>query len=116
MSDIRAENLAAYLDLKRGNAKKVADALGVTPPTVAQWKNGERSVPEEHLPVICQILGITRDDLVKPMNPFFREWRESKAGQMLDEVLPNISDDGLKKVLALALQLEQSELKQKSGP
>lgn len=40
-----------------GSASKLADALGVTPSAVAQWKSGERPIPVERAQ---QIQALTR--------------------------------------------------------
>jgi DNA-binding transcriptional regulator YdaS (Cro superfamily) len=53
------DTLRAYLKSEWGNLSKLADALGVTPGAIAQWKR----VPAERVPQVSRITGIPREKL-----------------------------------------------------
>jgi len=114
MKAVRSENLAAFMGPIRGATKKIAEELGIKPPTVSEWKSGKRHVPVEYIPKICKILGVTEKDLCEPFSPFAQEWVKSPTGQKMLEVFPKLSDEGLDRVLSLALQLQLSDTKQKN--
>ena len=47
------------IDLPRGSRVRIAEALGITPGAISQWKN----VPAEHVLTVEKITGISRHDL-----------------------------------------------------
>ena len=111
MKKVRDVNLTAFLDANRGSHKKIAEALKIKSPTISAWKSGRRPVPPEYLPVLCSILGVTEDDLCQPINPLAQNWTDQEEVKLILKLLPQLSDDGLKKVLMTALQQQQSETK-----
>ena len=46
------------------NQTKLADALGITPSAVSDWKNGRRAVPWEKLTQVVEEMGVTWDWLL----------------------------------------------------
>lgn len=108
MGIVRSVNLAVFLKSKRGSQQAIAKALKVKPPTVSEWKSGKRPVPVEHVPVICQILGISEKDLTQPFSPFAQEWAGKPEGQMILKLMPDLDDSGLRAVLEAALQHSRS--------
>jgi transcriptional regulator with XRE-family HTH domain len=111
MNDIRFENLAVYMDAKRGSSKRIAKALDIKPPTVSEWKTGKRSIPEEHVSTVCEILGITRKDLTEPFGPFLNDLAGCDMGRVLLRVYLGLPQDAQERVLEKALQEKQSALK-----
>lgn len=109
MNNVRSENLAVFLKSKRGSQQAIAKALGIKPPTVSEWKTGRRPVPTEYVPVICQILGISENDLTQPFSPFAQVWASTPEGQTLLKLIPLLTEHGLREVLKTALQLTQSD-------
>lgn len=51
-----------------GGQKKLADFLGVKPPTVNQWVNGVRRVPAERCPDIEAATGVRCEELRPDVN------------------------------------------------
>lgn len=111
MGNVISDNLAVFLESRRGSQKAIADVLKVKPPTVSEWKTGKRPVPKEHISAICQILGISENDLTQPFSPFTQAWSRTPEGQTLLKLLPSLTEHGLREVLTTALQQTQFDSK-----
>lgn len=57
--------LKQYLDEERGRLKRLAAALGVTPPAICQW----HQVPAERVLHVERVTGVSRHDLRPDIYP-----------------------------------------------
>lgn len=55
--------------------QEMADAMGVSKPTIIAWETGQRQVKPAYLPMISQVTGIPIDCISLPCN-----FTKSKAG------------------------------------
>lgn len=59
-----AKRLSGILYEKRITQKEFADKVGVSAPTVSAWCNGTKTPRMDKVDTICEVLGITREDLL----------------------------------------------------
>lgn len=57
MANNSAMNLNAWLNEERGRATRLAEALGVSEPTVSDWSTGKKPVPKARAPGVERFTG-----------------------------------------------------------
>jgi len=60
-------NLAYYLEARRVKKLELAEATGVSAPTVSHWVYGEKMPKSGELEKICRLLEVEKSDLVHPI-------------------------------------------------
>lgn len=67
-----AMNLSDYLSQQRGRQAALAKAIGVKPPDIIRWRNGDRPIPTKYGAAIERATGgqVTRQEL------FPAEWEQ----------------------------------------
>lgn len=63
IKDVIAKNLLFYIKKNKITQKKLAEKLGVKHNAISSWKNGVNSIDIDTLFRVCQIFGITVNDM-----------------------------------------------------
>ena len=59
-----SERIFELMKAKKITQAELAEALGITQPSVGNWKTRGTTPPMEYLPTICEVLGVSWEYLV----------------------------------------------------
>jgi len=59
-----SERIFELMKAKRITQAELAEALGITQPSVGNWKTRGTTPPMEYLPTICKVLGVSWEYLI----------------------------------------------------
>lgn len=60
-----AKNLKHYRELKKLTQRELAEKIGVKHNTISSWENGTNSIDVSVLMQICDLLGVTLDEIYR---------------------------------------------------
>ena len=66
-----AMTLREAREAKKLSQRDVATIVGRTPQAVSQWESGQSMMPADIFLKLCQIYGVSADDIIWPKNGHF---------------------------------------------
>lgn len=108
-----AHRLSNILYEKHMTQKELAERIGVSAPTVSAWCNGSKSPRLDKIDMICDVLGLTRDDILGtgPKQEPDTDWKElpGKRERVVNERTVNDSTVITMEDISLAQRIARAD-------
>lgn len=89
-----SERIFSIMKTKRITQAELAEALGITQPSVGNWKTRGTTPPMEYLPKICEVLGVSWEYLITgEENKNYISPEEIKLLEQYRKILPSGQKD-----------------------
>lgn len=97
------ERLGRTIKEKGYNESKLAKATGISPSTIANYRNGVTKPDKTKLRTICEKLGVTVEWILTGDDSLNMTSQEAPTYQKSDQII--LSDSGIEAIYSLALEL-----------
>lgn len=108
-----SERIFEIMKAKKITQAKLAEALGITQPSVGNWKTRGTTPPMEYLPKICEILDVSWEHLVTGKESDEYYTTEEKR---LVEHFRGTDDTGKKRIMEYAQDMRRLHPEQEREP
>ncbi len=108
VKDEISKNLVFYRKKNNLTQKKLAEKIGVKNNTISQWENGTNSIDIELLFKICDILGVSINDMFGAYSTDFNKSLSKEESTLLDN-FNTLNKEGKEKLIDYADDLISSK-------